>query len=118
MSGLILLLAEALLTQSTEINKLLLFEQPKILKCIDVNMQKNVSLLEKSVIVLHTFSIFLSNKFNLFIVIAAGFSVIALGLVIFGANNQNSNTYFIFILSILNLAINNHWTSNGILVKY
>ncbi|ORX55389.1 hypothetical protein BCR36DRAFT_410317 [Piromyces finnis] len=115
LNGLILLLAEVFLNQSSEVNKILLFEQPKILKCVDENSQKNITLLKKCVILLYTLSIFLSKKFNIFIVIAACFSIIALGLVIFGANNNNSFTYFIFILSILNLAINNYWTSNEVL---
>ncbi|ORX84968.1 hypothetical protein BCR32DRAFT_266011 [Anaeromyces robustus] len=112
LSGLLLLLSESLLIQSSEINKILLFEQPKILKNIDINIQKNLSILEKCIIVLYLLSIFLANKFNIFVVIAAGFVTIALGIIIFGANNVNSISYFIFILSILNLAINNYWTFN------
>jgi len=113
--GLLLLVAEALLTQNSETNKILLFEQPKVLRNVDSNLQKKIVLLEKCVIILYTLSTFLSNEFNIFIVLSGGFTTIALGLIIFGANNVNSISYFIFILSILNLAINNFWSSNGTL---
>lgn len=116
-NGLLLILAEAFITQSSEINKLLLFEQPKILNNVDINIQKNIKLLEKCVIILNTLSIFLSNRFNIFIAIAAAFSIIALGLIFLGAKNECSITYFIFYLSILNLAINNYWTLNETMVK-
>ena len=115
-SGLLLILAEAFITQASETNKILLFEQPKILNIIDSNIQKNLILLEKCFIILNTLSIFLSNKFNIFVVIAAAFATIALGLVLLGTKNEYSILCFIFYLSILNLAINNYWTLNEIMV--
>jgi len=113
---LLLILAEAFITQASETNKILLFEQPKILNIIDSNIQKNLILLEKCFIILNTLSIFLSNKFNIFVVIAAAFATIALGLVLLGTKNEYSILCFIFYLSILNLAINNYWTLNEIMV--